>query len=90
MMLSGVNVFRINFSHADYQDVEDRIKFIREINEEEDLAVGILADLQGPKLRIGNVAEGSELKPGDILKFTNDKVDGNKEVVYMTYTQFAP
>ncbi|SZD72793.1 Pyruvate kinase [Candidatus Ornithobacterium hominis] len=89
MMLSGVNVFRINFSHADYQDVEDRIKFIREINEEEDLAVGILADLQGPKLRIGNVAEGSELKPGDILKFTNDKVDGNKEVVYMTYTQFA-
>ncbi len=75
MMLSGVNVFRINFSHADYQDVEDRIKFIREINEEEDLAVGILADLQGPKLRIGNVAEGSELKPGDILKFTNDNLN---------------
>ncbi|SZD72461.1 Pyruvate kinase [Candidatus Ornithobacterium hominis] len=48
-----------------------------------------LDEVDGPKLRIGNVAEGSELKPGDILKFTNDKVDGNKEVVYMTYTQFA-
>lgn len=89
MMLNGVDIFRINFSHAEYDDVKRRIKYIREINEEENINIGILADLQGPKLRIGNVADGSFLNPGDILRFTNDKVEGNSQVVYMTYQKFA-
>jgi pyruvate kinase len=47
-----------------------------------------LGDLQGPKLRIGVVENGSYLNPGDILTFTNEKIEGNSEKVYMTYTQF--
>ena len=49
MLDEGVNVFRINFSHADYKDVEERIKMIRELNEEFGYNVAILGDLQGPK-----------------------------------------
>ena len=45
----GVNVFRINFSHADYENVKNTVKTIREINEENNYNVAILADLQGPK-----------------------------------------
>jgi len=53
LALNGVNVFRINFSHADYEDVKNKIRIIREINEEKNLNIAILADLQGPKLRVG-------------------------------------
>ena len=53
MMKAGVNVFRINFSHADYDDVRTRIEMIRRINQETGLHTAILADLQGPKLRLG-------------------------------------
>lgn len=89
MALSGVNVFRVNFSHADYDDVIKKIKWIREINEEEEISTAILADLQGPKLRIGVVEEGSFLKDGEILTFTNEKIKGNSQQVYMTYERFA-
>lgn len=89
MIFEGVDVFRINFSHAEYSEVERRVKWIREINEEEQLNVGILGDLQGPKLRIGVVKEGSFLLPGDILTFTNEKVEGDSKKVYMTYELFA-
>ncbi len=89
MMLNGVDIFRINFSHADYDEVRERVRLVREINEEENLAVGILGDLQGPKLRVGEVEKGAKLKPGDILTFTNEKLVGNSERVYMTYQKFA-
>lgn len=89
MIMNGVDVFRINFSHADYSDVERRVKWIREINEEEELNVGILGDLQGPKLRVGVVEEGSFLEPGDILTFTHEEVIGNSKRVFMTYELFA-
>lgn len=88
LIFAGVNVFRINFSHADYEDVIQKMNWIREINEEEELSVGILGDLQGPKLRVGVVEEGAFLHPGDVLTFTNDKVKGNSKVVYMTYSLF--
>src|SRR5665811_1521874 len=51
MIEAGVDVFRINFSHANYDDVTERIKMIRELNEELGSYTSILADLQGPKLR---------------------------------------
>lgn len=89
MVYAGVNVFRINFSHADYEDVKQKMQWIREINQEDGFSVGILGDLQGPKLRVGVVEEGAFLNPGDVLTFTNDKVEGNKERVYMTYEHFA-
>lgn len=89
MALSGVNVFRINFSHADYNDVKQKIQWIREVNQEEEISIGILADLQGPKLRVGVVEEGAFLNEGDILTFTNTEITGTSEQVYMTYEKFA-
>jgi len=53
MMLAGVDVFRVNFSHADYDAVRERVEMIRELNMELSRNTGILADLQGPKLRVG-------------------------------------
>jgi pyruvate kinase len=71
LMKAGVDIFRINFSHADYDLVRKNIEIIRELNSEYGYSVGILGDLQGPKLRVGVVKEGSYLNPGDILTFTN-------------------
>ncbi|WP_124640713.1 MULTISPECIES: pyruvate kinase [Amniculibacterium] len=88
LVKAGTDVFRINFSHADYDLVKRNVKLIREINKEFGYSVGILGDLQGPKLRIGIVEDGSYLNPGDILTFTNENIEGNSEKVYMTYTQF--
>ncbi|RRQ45636.1 pyruvate kinase [Chryseobacterium sp. SC28] len=88
MIQSGVDVFRINFSHADYELVLKNVNIIREINKEYGYSVAILGDLQGPKLRVGVVKEGSFLNPGDILTFTNEKLEGDATKVYMTYEKF--
>ena len=88
MMDKGVDVFRINFSHADYEIVEKNIQLIHALNDKHGYNTAILADLQGPKLRIGVMEEGVILSPGDIFTFTNEKITGNKEKAYMTYKQF--
>lgn len=82
-------MFRINFSHADYDDVKKRIEMIRELNEEFGFNAAILADLQGPKLRVGVMKEEVEVKPGDEIIFeTGERFEGTKERVYMTYDRF--
>ncbi|GAB1858399.1 pyruvate kinase [Flavobacteriaceae bacterium MHTCC 0001] len=89
MMEEGANVFRINFSHADYEDVKQRIAMIRELNEELGYNAAILADLQGPKLRVGVMKEEVEVNPGDEIIFaTGERFEGTKERVYMTYDRF--
>ncbi len=88
LIQAGVDVFRINFSHADYDLVRKNVEIIRDINKEFGYSVSILGDLQGPKLRVGVVKEGSYLNPGDILTFTNEKVEGDSKRVYMTYQMF--
>ncbi|MBU4538404.1 MAG: pyruvate kinase [Weeksellaceae bacterium] len=88
LIQAGVDVFRINFSHADYDLVKRNVATIRELNQEYGFSTGILGDLQGPKLRVGVVKEGSYLNPGDILTFTNEKIEGDSTRVYMTYQQF--
>mgnify|MGYP003607512980 FL=1 len=88
LVQAGVDIFRINFSHADYDIVKKNVETIREINQELGQSVGILGDLQGPKLRVGVVKEGSYLNPGDILTFTNEKIEGDSKRVYMTYQKF--
>lgn len=85
---AGVNVFRINFSHAEYNNVKARIKDIREINEEKKLHVAILADLQGPKLRVGVMEENVVLKENDTFIFTTDECIGNARKAFMTYQNF--
>ncbi len=89
MIDAGVNVFRINFSHADYTDVKEKIDIIRELNDEFGYTTAILADLQGPKLRVGVMKEDVVVNPGDIITFqTAEDVPGTKERVYMNYKEF--
>ncbi len=89
MIKAGVDVFRINFSHADYEDVKASVKMIREINEEMETNIAILGDLQGPKLRVGVMAGEVVVAPGDEITFvTGEPFEGNSERVYMNYTNF--
>ncbi|CAA0184763.1 pyruvate kinase [Tenacibaculum maritimum] len=88
MAAAGVNVFRINFSHADYDVVKLRVQQIKEINKERGYNVAILADLQGPKLRVGVMEEGVELKEGDSFTFTTEECVGTKKKAFMTYKRF--
>ena len=89
MMAAGVNVFRINFSHADYDDVRTRVEMIRKINQEHGFHTAILADLQGPKLRVGVMEDDIVVAPGDHITFvTGEPFVGTKERVYMNYKEF--
>ncbi len=89
MMRAGVNVFRINFSHANYEDVKKRIKMIRDLNEENGFSAAVLADLQGPKLRVGKMKEEVVVSKGDQIIFaTGEEFEGTAERVYMNYDRF--
>ena len=89
MLHAGVNVFRVNFSHADYSDVEERIKMIRELNAEHGFTAAILGDLQGPKLRVGKMKEEVVVTKGDELVFaTGEEFEGTAKRVYMNYDKF--
>ncbi len=89
MILEGVDVFRINFSHAKYEDVKKRIATIRQLGEQLGITPAILADLQGPKLRVGIMKEEVVLKPGDELCFcTGKEFEGTRKKVYMNYDSF--
>jgi len=89
MIEAGVNVFRVNFSHADYEDVKERIDIIRSLNDEFGYNTAILGDLQGPKLRVGVMKEDVVVNPGDIITFqTAEDIPGTKERVYMNYKEF--
>ncbi len=89
MFLAGVDICRLNFSHGAYDDHLKVINTIRELNVELDLHISILADLQGPKLRIGEVENNAvQLIEGNELLFVNEKCMGSAEKVYMTYKEF--
>ena len=89
MVGAGVNVFRINFSHADYTDVSERIAMIRELNKENGFTTSILADLQGPKLRVGVMKEDVVVSKGDKITFTTaEDILGTASKVYMNYKEF--
>ncbi|MFA9290551.1 MAG: pyruvate kinase [Solirubrobacteraceae bacterium] len=86
---NGVDVFRVNFSHAEYKDVKEKVTIIRSLSKELNKNISILGDLQGPKLRIGKVLdEGIKLNPGDVLTFTNSNENLGEKEVYMTYKNF--
>ena len=89
MIDAGVNVFRINFSHADYDDVKEKIDIIRNLNAEFGYTTAILGDLQGPKLRVGVMKEDVVVNTGDLITFTTAEVLlGTAEKVYMNYKGF--
>ncbi len=90
LVIAGVNVFRLNFSHGSHEDKLAIIEHIRNINKTQPYNIAILADLQGPKLRVGEIANNAlEIKAGDILTFTNEKCVGTLEKIYVSYPNLA-
>lgn len=86
LVKAGVNVLRLNFSHGTHENKAAIIDNIRKINDELPYNIAILADLQGPKLRVGEIENnGLEIAHGDILTFTNTKCVGTKEQIYVSY-----
>jgi pyruvate kinase len=86
LVRAGVNVFRLNFSHGDHEDKARIIDYIRQINTTEPYNIALLGDLQGPKLRVGEMQDGGiDVAPGDVLTFTNEKLVGTKERIYVSY-----
>ncbi len=86
LVKAGVNVFRLNFSHGSHEDKLKVIDHIRQINKTEPVNIAILADLQGPKLRVGDLENGQiELKDGESIIFTTTKIMGNSQKIYVSY-----
>ncbi|RAK57537.1 pyruvate kinase [Phenylobacterium deserti] len=78
LIQAGADVFRVNFSHGSHEDHAETIRMVREAEGKGDRPVAILADLQGPKLRLGKFAEGSaELKAGQSFRIDMDKTPGD-------------
>ncbi|MCR9286199.1 MAG: pyruvate kinase [Bacteroidetes bacterium] len=86
---AGVDVFRLNFSHGTHEQHQEVIERIVRINEEHGTHVGILGDLQGPKLRVGKIKDDAlQLEEGEIITFINNDCIGTKEAIYMSYARF--
>src|SRR5665647_1430101 len=89
MINEGVDVFRLNFSHSTQSEHLKLINIIKELNLELGTNVSILADLQGPKLRLGEIKNDFlNLEEGDIIAFVTEKCLGNKDHIYMSYQRF--
>ena len=89
MILSGVDVCRINSSHGEHEVMKQMINNVRELNKKLHTHVAILFDLQGPKIRIGDLIGGSfAINNGEELILTPHEVEGNREEVYIKYPQF--
>ena len=90
MMLEGVDVFRINFSHTKHNEVKKTIKLIREIDKKLSLNTAIIADLQGPKLRIGKMEKNSSFNEGDKITIdSKSQLVGNSKKLYVNYKNLA-
>lgn len=89
---AGANVFRINMSHVDDREtLAERVAIVRRVSEKLGLNLAVFADLQGPKLRIGDMEENTFVKAGDKVKFISnvEPFKGNTERVFMVYEDFA-
>lgn len=87
---TGVDVFRLNFSHGSHEGKKEVIDIIQNINENLICKVAILADLQGPKIRLGDLSkEGMELKAGTEITFTTNKAKASDEVLFINYSTLA-
>lgn len=88
---AGATTLRLNFSHGSHDDHQRSIRLIRQISFELNQPVGILQDLQGPKIRLGKFAEGSiQLAKGDPFVLTSEIIVGNQERACVTYDKLAP
>ncbi|BAQ73412.1 MULTISPECIES: pyruvate kinase [Pseudomonas] len=88
LVQAGVNIFRLNFSHGSHADHAQRYEWIRQIERELNYPLGILMDLQGPKLRVGTFAEGKvQLVRGQALRLDLDPTPGNAERVSLPHPE---
>ena len=86
MIMAGLNVCRLNFSHGSYDDHAAAVKTIRELNDELQTNVAILADLQGPKIRTNEMEDGTFLDVGEEVIIQVDKIVGNKKRFSINYS----
>ena len=88
LFLAGVDVFRMNFSHGDYASHAARFQMVRDVEQEFGRPIAILADLQGPKLRVGRFANGPiQLAVGQAFRFDLDDALGNAERVNLPHPE---
>jgi pyruvate kinase len=85
LILEGVNVFRFNFSHGDYNSHDNTLKRIRRISKKLNMPIAALMDLAGPKLRIGMVKEPFFVHIKDKFQIKLGNEEGNSEVIYINY-----
>jgi len=86
LIKEGADVLRINFSHSTHKEAKSLINDIREINEELNTNTSILADLQGPKLRIGEIKSNTFISDGDNIEIkTGKKFVGDRNKIYVDY-----
>jgi len=86
---AGVDVFRVNFSHASYTETIETIKNIRELSVELNIHASVLGDLQGPKIRLGIVKENVFVKKGDVIEITTKNVsEGDAKCISINYLDF--
>lgn len=89
LIKAGVNVFRLNFSHAVYETLEQVIRDVRDLNQQLGTHTALLGDLQGPKIRIGEIQNnGITLRKGDKILFTTVPCMGNAQRIYLNYKEF--
>ncbi len=90
MILEGVDVFRINFSHSNYDEISNQVEIIRKINKKIGGNTSILGDLQGPKLRIGEVDKNTLIKEGENLILScKSPFSGDSKKIFVNYENFA-
>ncbi len=88
LFLSGVDVFRMNFSHGDFESHASRFKMVRDLEQEFGRPIGILADLQGPKLRVGKFSDGHViLEAGQSFRFDLSTELGNSSRVNLPHPE---
>lgn len=89
MIDAGLDVARLNFSHSDHSTHETFLNMIRELNEEKNTNLAILQDLQGPKIRLGNLKQDLEIKPGDKVVLRSDLTEQTGDELPIIYDTFA-
>jgi len=89
MIRAGMDVARINFSHGDHETHSKAIDDVRRIAYEEGVVIAVMCDIQGPKIRIGRIAnEPLQLEPGDTITLTLDDADGQNNIVSLPHPEF--
>ncbi|HBX57254.1 MAG TPA: pyruvate kinase, partial [Pseudomonas sp.] len=85
---AGVNLFRLNFSHGEHADHAQRYNWVREVEQQLNTPIGILMDLQGPKLRVGRFADGKvNLSRGQAFRLDLDSTPGDAQRVNLLHPE---